>query len=62
MHLQSYAQEQGHTIDELRNAIAELLSDSDAPHYASQAADDAALRPDQFQATYRFDGGQWIEY
>ena len=38
-HLQSYAQEQGRTVDELRSAIAELLPDSDAPHFASQAAE-----------------------
>ncbi|MCP4901118.1 MAG: Tn3 family transposase, partial [bacterium] len=38
-HLQSYAQEQGRTVDELRRAIAELLPDSQVPSFASQAAE-----------------------
>jgi hypothetical protein len=37
--LQSYAREQGRTVEELRQAIAELLPDPDAPSFASQAAE-----------------------
>ena len=38
-YLQLYAQAPRRTIDELRNAITELLPDSDAPPFASQAAE-----------------------
>ena len=38
-HLQSYAQEQGRTVEELRQAIAELLPDPAALSFASQAAE-----------------------
>jgi TnpA family transposase len=37
--LQSYAREKGRTIEELRQAIAELLPDSQAPSFTSQAAE-----------------------
>jgi hypothetical protein len=38
-HLQSYAREQGRTVDELRSAIVELLPDSQGLSFASQAAE-----------------------